>query len=220
MDKTTLIAALSSMGILANQPTSNIDLKVINTQNDGNHFHDFFTEMLFFDTNNEILKIKYFASLIVGSKFYKFEKTGDSSFRIFPDNFGKYSVNSIKTFSQMRNPKIGDIVYTVDEDNQFVSATYITSIDLFTGNIQTQADLDIQGNSLCYANGALLHLIIGQIQSKKGSEYLTPFLDDDSVLILKRPKSDYTADTYISTENIEGFEFRRFNSAYDFLYKR
>jgi hypothetical protein len=220
MDKTTLIAALSSMGIMSNQPTASVDLKVINTQNDGNHFHDFFSEMLFFDTNNEILKVKYFAPLIVGSRFYKFEKIENSSFRVFPDNFGKYSINSIKTFRQLRNPKIGDIVYTVDEDNQFVSATYITSIDLTSGNIETQADLDIEDNFLCYANGALLHLIIGQIQSKKGSEYLTPFLNDDSILILKRPTSNYIADTYISTENIEGFELRRFNNAFDFLYKR
>lgn len=217
MNSTTLGHMLTSIGITANAWVSNENLEVVNLQNDGNFHYDYFSHMIRFDTTNQLLRIKYFYPEVVSSKFFGFEKLGTASFRIIPNNFGNYSFKQLKHFEAFRNPRVGDIVFTVDSSNQFVAATTISSIS--SDVITTAADLVTTNRTLCYASGLTLSLSGGNIQANDAGAFLESFLDDDSVLILRRPVTSYTADEYISVENIEGFSMKGFSELSHYLFR-
>lgn len=217
MTSTTLGHMLASLNITADSWISDENLHTINLQNDGNYYYDYFTHMIKFDTTNHMLNIKYYQADIVSSKFYGFEKLDTATFRILPNAFGNYSLKQLKHFDAFRKPAVGDIVFTVDSSNEFVAATTITGIS--NGVVTTAADLTTTGNSLCYASGVVLSISGGSIQANDAGAFLESFLGDDSVLILRRPLTDNTADEYISAENIEGFSMRRFTDLSNLLFR-
>lgn len=217
MNSTTLGHMLTSMGITANAWISNENIQVVNLQNDGNFHYDYFSHLIRFDTTNQLLKIKYYQPDVVSSKFYGFEKLASASFRIIPNPFGNYSFQQLMHFKAFRNPRVGDIVFTVDSSNDFVAATTITNIS--SGVITTAADLDTTGRTLCYASGVVLSISGGSIQANDAGAFLESFMDNDSILVLRRPLTSYTADEYISVENIEGFSMKRFSGLSHYLFR-
>jgi len=211
MDKTTLIAALQSAGIPADTWTSKKELFVVNLQTDGNNYHDFMTQMIYFDTTHELLRIKEYISGIVSSKFFRIEKSGNSTYKASPDGFGYYGLKEVLFFQQFRNPLVGDIFFTVDSNNTFVEAAYITAIN---GNLITlDSDLDIEGYTVGYASGKALTISnLGQIAPKEIGNLVEIYLNDSTLLLYKRPLTGSITDIYISTKNIEGFEFRQYKT--------
>lgn len=209
MNKTTLIAALQSAGITAGSWTSKKELSVINLESDANHYHDFLTQMIYFDTTNEILRIKEYVSSIASSKFFKINKTGNSTYKMFPDGFGYYGVKEVVQMKQFRNPTVGDIFFTVDSSNTFVEAEYITAI---SGDVITLAsDLDLDGYTAAYASGKTFEISnLGQIAPRISGQLQERFLESSTVLLSKKPITDNVTDVYVSTTNIEGFEFRQY----------
>lgn len=210
MNALTLEKMLLVLDIEANQWTTDSQLYTISMTTDGTHHYDPLSQRLYFDLTNQLLKIKYFTPILVSSYFWKAKKTAASTFEITPDIFGNYSVKMINQFDQFRNPKIGDIAFTVDANGNFVEARTITNIE---GTVMTlSSDIDVTNKKLCYASGVVLTLSLGTIVPKTAGQFLESFDGKDALLVLKRPTTNNIADIYISTPDIEGFGLRRFNS--------
>jgi hypothetical protein len=221
MTTATLNSMLVSLDIPVRTWTNDPKLLSISLENGGNYYHDYFSHLMYFDidavtagNDKKLLKIKYYKPVLVSSPFHKYEKLSSKTFKIEPDIFGSYSIPLIKDFKQFRNPKVGDIVYTISASNDLVAATTIESISGST--IVLVADLDISGKKLCYASGIVLNSSLATLNA---NEFVESFLDNDSILILKRPLTTYTVDEYISISNIEGFSLRRFGNISNFLYR-
>jgi len=217
MTSTTLGHMLTAIGITANEPTSNPTLHVVNLQSDGNFYYDYFTHRIHFDLTDHLLRIKYYNAVLVSSIFNNFTKISNSTYSAEPNIFGSYSSKVIKVLNPFREPKIGDIIYTIDSSNEISEVSKITSI---SGKVITSADdLDTDGLRLCYASGISLDISGSSIEAIKAGEYLESFLGNDGILILRRPLTENTVDEYVSGENIEGFSLRRFGSLENFLNK-
>jgi hypothetical protein len=223
MTTATLNSMLVSLDIPVRTWTNDPKLLSISLENGGNYYHDYFSHLMYFDIDidavtadddKKLLKIKYYKPALVSSPFHKYEKLSSKTFKIEPDIFGLYSIPLIKDFKQFRNPKIGDIVYTINASNALVASTTIESI---TGNtIVLVADLDVSNKRLCYASGIVLNT---SLQKLNVNDRVESFLGNDSIRILKRPLTTYTVDEYISISNIEGFSLRRFGNISNFLYR-
>jgi len=217
MDITTLQDALATMGIAENQPVLDKHLHIINMENEGNFYYDYFGHVMIFDTDKSLLKVKYYSSALVSSKFYKAEKTATSTFKVSGDIFGSYSIKSMELFNAFRNPEVGDIIYTINPNGSLAQAATISSFS--NGVIVSSADLDLNNKVLCYASGKALEISGGEIQTKDANVFVEDFLDNHSVLILRRPLTNFSTDEYFSIENIEGFSLKRFGSIANLLVK-
>jgi hypothetical protein len=217
MNRTTLIAALNSAGITANQWTSDPNLISISLESDGNQYVNFLDQLLYFDTRAgyEMLKVKYYAYSQVSSEFIDYEKLSSATFKVRPDKHGKYGKKYSSHLKMFRNPKVGDIVYTVDSSNDYIEGRTITSFDGST--MVLNSDINVSGRTLCYASGDVLQLSGGSITTVKLGEYIESVFDDDKILIYKKPRTQYNADIYIATTSIESLVFRRFGTKQDFL---
>jgi hypothetical protein len=221
MTTATLNSMLVSLNIPVRTWTNDPKVLSLSLENGGNYYHDYFSHLIYFDihatqpqNDKKLLKVKYYRPSIVSSPFYKYEKLSSKTFKIEADIFDSYSIPLIKDFKQFRNPKIGDIVYTIDASNDLVASTTIESI---TGTTMVlTADLDVSNKRLCYASGIVLNSSLATLNV---NEFVEPFLGNDSILILKRPMTTYTVDEYISISNIEGFSLRRFGTISNFLYR-
>jgi len=212
MDKTTLISALTAMGITAGSYTSSQDLMSINLTSDANHYYNFLEQMIFFDTTNEVLKIKHFRFSPISSEFLKIEKTASAQFLVSFGLDGRASRRVTHVLDQFRNPEVGDFLYTtLKSDNSFVGAVTITAVSN-NGVLTTNSDIDISNKNVCYASGRTLSLIGGQLIKNEDDAIVESFSGNDGFKYIKRPITNFTADTYISTQSIDGFSLRRYNT--------
>jgi len=219
MDKTTLIASLAAIGIDSGEWTSSQDLMIINLGNNANHYYNFLEQMIYFDVDNEVLKIKHYRYAPISSQFLKIEKTGSAQFKIDFGITGSASIKMTKLLDQFRNPEVGDFLYTVlKSDNGFVQAVTITSIS--NGVITTDSDIDVSDKIICYASGKALGIIGGQLIQKDENAIVEAFADNDAFLYIKRPLTNFITDTYISTTAIDGFSLRRYNTKEALVIKR
>jgi hypothetical protein len=217
MDKNTLIAALASGNIAPDSWISVPELLYVSLSTDANQYHNFLSQLLHFDTTNEILKIKEYYYTLVGCRFSSYEKIGESQFRLGRSEIGNYGLSEVKDLGQMREPIVGDFVYTVTSSEQ---VSEIATLVSFSNGVMTlSADLDVTDKKLCYAQGDKLKLLAGSLSPKREGDRLELFLSRSSILILKRPMSGYEADVYVSTLEIEGFSYRRFGTSEDFIIK-
>ena len=218
MDKTTLIASLNTLGITPNTWTSSDDLMSINLINNGNHFYNQFEQMIFFDTTNELVKIKHYFYGFVSSEFFKAEKIAPATIKADYNINNRYSINNTPIMEQFRNPEVGDYVYTIlASDRRFVEARTITGIS--AGVLTLDSDIDTTNKILCYASGKSIDLVGGTFFTKDAAILSESFAGDDAFIYLKRPVTDYAVDTYISTRSIDGFSLRRFNTKEALLYR-
>jgi hypothetical protein len=218
MNATTLGHMLTSLGITANEFISNTNIHSINLQNDGNFYYDYFSHLIKFDTTNLMLLVKYYRPSLVSSILKDAERVSSAVYRLKADQFGLYGRRSLLAFDTFRNPRVGDLLYTIDENKEISDITTIQTIS--ADIITTAADISISGKELCYASGAALEISGGSIQASRQGEFIESFLDNDSIILLRRPNTVFTTDEYISIENIEGFSLRRFNPITNFLVNR
>jgi hypothetical protein len=212
MDKATLISSLTAIGISAGSWTSSPDLMSINLTSDANHYYNFLEQMIYFDTTNEVLKIKHYRFSPISSQFLKIEKTASAEFLVSSGLDGKASIRITNVLDQFRNPEAGDFLYTtLKSDNSFVEAVTITSVS-GNGVLTTDSDIDISNKNVCYASGRTLSIIGGQLIQNEETAIVESFSDNDGFLYIKRPITSFTADTYISTQSIDGFSLRRYNT--------
>ena len=221
MDATTLSAALTSAGIAADTGVFEPLLKSISLETDGNIDYNFMSQKLYFDTTNELLKIKEFYFKLASSEFYSAERTSASNYRILRDGDGSFSRTVSPMFRKFREPKVGDIVFTVSgAPLAFVAGATISSININNGTMVLSSDLSLTGNILCYADGGSLELSGGSIDAIEGDEEVSTFLGVGSVLVVRKPVSELDFETVVSFQSIESFVFNRYVTASSRLLRR
>jgi hypothetical protein len=211
MDLTTLTDALASAGISEDTEVFQFGLKSISLETDGNIDYSFLSKSLYFDTTNELLKIKEYFFKLASGQFFRAERTSASNYRIHKDLDGSFTVLSSSIFKKFRTPKVGDIAYTVSGAPLSIVATAtITSIDTNNGTMVLSSDLSLSGNLLCYADGDSLEIDAGSIAAIEGDETSSSLLGNDSLLVVRKPVTELDFDTVVSFQSIESFIFNRY----------
>jgi hypothetical protein len=219
MDLTTMSAALASAGIPADTQVFEPSLKAITLESDANIDYSFLSKSLYFDTTNELLLVKEHYFRLASGQFFKVERTSALNYKASKDLGDSYSSITSPIFRKFRAPKVGDIAYTVSGAPLAISATAtITSFDRNTGEMVLSSDLSLSGEILCYADGDSLELDSGSIVAIEAEENVSSFLENDSILILRRPITALDFDTVVSFETIESFVFNRYVTNESMLY--
>jgi hypothetical protein len=208
MNRSSMVSFLQSAGLTANSWFSDKRLVTLMLESDGNQYHDFLSQMIYFDTVNDVIKIKDYTGSMVSSQFAEIEKTSDYTFSIKPDIFGYYGLTRTEIVKPFRNPEVGDIFFLVNSNNAIEVATITEKV----GNtITIDEDLDLTGKIACYASGKVLQILAGAISPKKSGDIIESFLGETTLIWYKRAMTGNIADVYLSFFNIEGFDFRKTN---------
>jgi len=209
MDKTTMLAMLESLSISTNTWLTDKSIFIIGITSDGNFHNDFFSERLNFDTVNDLVRVKFYSYKLGTSQFFKAEQVTVNSFKASRDELGHYGkylpIN--EKLGRMRNPAIGDIVYTVNASGDFVAAVYISSIDGTT--LTLSGNLTIGTNRVCYADGSIIKIQGGLLESIKDGSYLEELTDMTSILY-REALTIYNTDLYLDFNNINSFSLVRY----------
>lgn len=208
MEITTLQNLLTSMSIPENTWTNDKELYLVNLSSDGNHYNHYYEQMLYFDTVNGVLKIKFYIFRLASSKFFSVEQVDSTNFNIKHNTFGYYGIDERKDLGKMRNPKIGDYVYTINSVGAYVAASKIAAITASTMQIETALTIG-SGEKLCYADGTVLVPGVSMFNPISSGHLLESLLNDSQILY-RKPKTIYTADDYIFVDNINGFSLIRY----------
>jgi hypothetical protein len=220
MDLTTLTDALASAGITEDAEVFEPLLKSISLSNDGGIEYDFLSKSVYFDTTNELLRIKEYVFKLGSSEFFRAERTSASNYRIYRDNEGRFSARMSILFKKIRDPRVGDIAFTVSASaGSLVASANITDVDLNAGTIETSSDLSLSGNILCYADGTSLEINSGSIVAIEAEETVTTLMGKDAILIVRKPVSSNDFDSIFTFESIESLIFKRYTTT-DTLLKR
>jgi hypothetical protein len=208
MTNQDLLKTVNLLGIEENTWIFSKDITSVNLLSDGAQNYDYFSQRLYFNTDDGLLKIKYYDFKIITSEFFSWIKTGDSSFQIKPDMFGYYG-KKYGEFDKFRNPVKGDIVYTVSKLNgNFVEATKIDYIDSKSMTLESDITAN-DGVYLCYASGSLLTLDNeGDIFPTSEGMFLE-VLENSRNILIRKPKTPYDSDIYISFDGITGISLKR-----------
>jgi hypothetical protein len=209
MNKITMQKMLLSLNISENTWVSNKDIFAINLANNGNFHNDFYSIRLNFNTTNEILRVKNYRFKLVSGEFDKVEQLTSNSLKIVSDitsQFAKYTKLNERLL-RVRNPKIGDIVYTVNSSNSIVAITTITEITY--NSITLANNISIGTNRVCYADGSLLNIVSGGLQAKLSSAFIEEH-PDLTTLLYREPLTTNITDEYIDFDKINGFSLNRY----------
>jgi hypothetical protein len=218
MTSAEMIAALASAGITTDEEIFDQNLISLSLEDNANLVYGFLSQGLTFDTTNELVKVKEYFFKVASSPFYKATRLSAGSYKIDKDLEGSFSKRVSPLFRKFRNPKPGDIVFSVSiATGNFVQATSITQLDVFEGTMTLEDDIDLSSGRLCYADGEELEIVSGAIEPKTAGDSATSFIGKDSILILRRPVTANPYETVISFENIESLLFRRYNSTESLL---
>lgn len=207
MTNNDVIKVIEILGIESSTWSFNKDITGINIISDAVQNYDYFSQRLYFDTVAGVLKIKYYDFKIISTEFFNSQKTGDFTITIKPDFVGYYG-KKYGAFDKLRNPLTNDIVYTVSKSTgNIVEATKIESI---SGNIVTLTENIDVGNDvfLCYAAGNLLTLESGVIDPTFDEMFLE-VLENARNLLIRKPKTSYDSDIYISFDGLIGILLKR-----------
>lgn len=220
MDLTTLSQALTSCGIAADTETFEPNLASISLSNDGGIQYSFLSQSLYFDTTNELLRVKEYFFKLASGEFFSAERTSDSNYKILRDGEGSYSLRMSAIFKKFRDPRVGDVAFTVSGvPGTFVAAANIVAVDLNAGTIETDSDLDISGKRLCYADGSSLEIDSGSIVASEADETVTSFISSDAILVVRKPVSSNDFDYLFSFDSIESLLFKRYTTSEALLHR-
>jgi len=206
MENSTMTNMLVAMDIASDSWISTDRIHTINLTTDGNHYHNYYEQLLYFDTAG-IIKVKYYNYGLAATKFYNAVAVDLRNFEIKHNFLTYYGLDEVKTLLKFRNPKYGDIAFTIDSAGAFVAAANITAISPQTMTVD--ADLDLTGNRLCYADGSLLVISGGIIIPKRAGSFIEG-LKDESQILYREPKTIYTADEYLFIDNVNGMSLNRY----------
>lgn len=198
MTKDAVINALTLAGIDMDMWTFDKDLIYIALPHDGNQSYSQYTQSLYFDTTNEILKIKRYTSHLRSGRLKFIQKDGASLFRV------SKTVNQPKRLDPFRAPRIGDYLFMIDSNLvEIGSKVKITNItrDGEDFVIQTATDFAVSG-TLCYVSGAV-------IDDTPPSGLVKNLEEDESIILYYAPISNNITDVYITFQGINDIAFRR-----------
>lgn len=223
MNKTTLISALKVLDIPENTWTVNYDLLQVNFSCDGNFYYNFLSELIKFDTVNEIFYIKYYKTDPISSEFFKSKKVDTKKFKVETNLLNEYSLAKTTLLPKFRDPRVGDVVYTVDQNGAFA---YAVEIESMKDNVLTLSeDITVPaGGSLCYGSGVYLEAIGGQLFAKDpntaldissitgSTNVVLSFAGDRRFQYVMKPQTLHSADFMMTTKFIDSFLLRRHNT--------
>jgi len=207
MTNNDVLKMIEILGIQSNTWSFSKDITGINMISDAVQNYDYFSQRLYFDTDSGVIKIKYYDFKMISTEFFSFQKTGDSTITIKPDFVGYYG-KKYGSFDKLRNPLVNDIVYTVNKiTGNIVDAVKIESIDV---NVLTLTEDITVGSDvfLCYAAGNLLTLESGVIDPTYEEMFLE-VLENARNLLIRKPKTSYASDIYVSFDGIIGILLKR-----------
>jgi hypothetical protein len=213
MDLTTLQAVLTAIDVPADTAVFEPSIKQISLESNMNVFYSFLSHSLYFDTTNQLLLLKEHYYKLVSSKFKSAQRISAGNYTISPDEIGQYAVQETILLTKFRNPRVGDLAFTVSSSaNTFVAAATITAIDLAAGTMTLSSDLSLTNNTLCYASGADLQIVAGSIVPIENGDTVQSLISRDSILILRRPLSSNLFDEVVSTTAIESIMLNRYTN--------
>lgn len=213
MERTILLAALTSLGIQTNKwvRTEEVTKVILSTDsNISNSLNDYGVRnadvnYFYFDQTSDLLKVKKYSNPeIVSSRFRKDLCEFKTNTIVVPAkttfaNKIEFPGQKIRGQS-LRSPEVGDYVFVVDPITfkQIGTETKITSItyDSKTATLFLLNTIPMANNIVCWADG-------------------TKFLNssalpaDESIVIYTKPLTTNSFDTVIGFEFITGFELAR-----------
>ena len=197
------------MDISENSWISDNTLHSINLTSDGNHYHSFYDQLLYFDTTVGVVKVKNYNYSLASSRLYQAENTDTTHIAIETDPFNYYGILNIPNIVHAKNLKNGDIFYTVSRTTGLI-VDVANIISFSTNEIVLDAPVTIGPNIPCYADGDVLEIFGGSIVPKLSSGAYIEALTDATNLIHRWQKTTLTADVYIFFDNINGFSLNRY----------
>ena len=209
MNNVTMQNMLISLGIPQNTWVSNKDIFMISLTSNGNFYNDYFGTRINFNTTNELLRVKNYKFKLASGEFDKIEQVAADTLKATADinsQYAKYTKLN-ETIPRLRNPKVGDIVYTVNSSNVIVATALITEI--LGGTITLDANLTIGSNRVAFADGSLIEVVGGNLQTKAVGSFLEEYPDFTTMIYREQTTTNIT-DEYIDFGKINGFSLNRY----------
>ena len=192
--------------LVANQWFRPIKLNYISLESDANQFYNYMTQKIMFDTENEMIKIKYSTLYSVSGALMTFSYNKENKTLHFSNGYNY--ITSLK-----RNPKAGDIIgcfdpRAVSTPNTLAAIANVTKD--YNGNI-TLTLVDNQESS------TFLDKIDSTQYAMKFFIVIGEYAEDAFCIDNTRPYelyiekdiSTYPADIYISTDKVSGFDYSK-----------
>lgn len=192
MKLTSLKRFLSSINVPLNQWIQTDYIDCINLENHGNYHYNSLTEHLYFDSENELLKVKIYDKTVSSSRFSQWENAAG-----YIRTTTRMSLKHSKY--PFRNPHAGDYIFFINKKKDERSSFYtkIQSMSVKDGYVTFITEKTIPSNYVqldyiaCYADG---ETFLNSAES----------LFDKSLLFHSTPRSNFVADVYIDMEMITG----------------
>lgn len=184
MNKIGIERVMEAFGINANSPTRVKELKTINLRSNGNQSLNPRDDVLTFDVDNELIKIKEYKATAINGFFINPTYDGNNTLKF------DMTVNSEDL--KFRKPRVGDILASVKlTDNSIISMSPIVSIK--SGVITISKKLtSIEGCYFTYIDSEKLE--------ESSNDILKPKLR-----VIYTPLTKFKTDIYIGFDAIVGF---------------
>lgn len=176
---------LESIGVSENTESRIRDLRSINLRSNGNHYIDFRTDAITFDTDNGLVKIKEYDCAPISGLLRGYEKLSDG--------YCSYITTSTLYGHTFRKPKVGDILLKINRSTLAYSVVgTVNYVDI--SSIKCDATEEVSESSywLAYVDSA--HFA----DSSRD-------LGDSKIFVRYTPRTSYDADVYICFYSIVGF---------------
>jgi len=194
-----LSSVLSAVGYASKTWIRPTDLYYIILETDGNQFYNPLLQKIYFDTTNDLIKIKYSKLVPVSSRLGQFSYN-DTNKTLYFTNYGR----SVYAMRQTDEPAVGDKVYCYDPVAKTVVSSLISNVytDSFNNTRIVLNDSTII-NKIKNATYGLRFFVL----NKNHLADFT-FLDTDPAqYYIEQDTTSYDADIYLSCGRVEGFEF-------------
>lgn len=206
MDKTTMQAVLMSLNINSDTWIFDRDLNYIILENDGNHYHDYHKEFLYFDTTNDLLLIKAYEAKLISSRFVNITKIETGKYWAHPNKYGEVG-QQYGSFPKFRSAMIGDRIK--------VFSGSILDADIGITNVcphpngglilETDADVDVSNRIVIYSHP----ITDSSLPAPTDGTILVEDNNDPTAILIYVPETRYTVDQYIGFDSINGFSLKR-----------
>lgn len=120
--KNEMKAILNIAKISQNEWVRDTELMQINFDRDGNHFYNFKTQKIFFDTVKDVIMIKYSELIPSSSLLYKF------TYNDLNNTITVNSLGSVYSKKDIREPRVGDRIMAYDKRTKTYTQTLIKGI--------------------------------------------------------------------------------------------
>lgn len=193
-----LTTVLNSCGIKIDEWDYDPKLLSIILRTDGNQNLLSYVSEFYFDTTNEVLKIRRVGQRYLVSS--RFANAVYSNTKIISSNVDFIGLKHLK-FGSIRNPVVGDYIFLVDSNLKKISgkSATITNISMVDSKLEYTLS-----NSLSVSDGDILCY---ELKGAHGNDISDE--DDNSVLLNIKKISNNDADTYIDFDAISGISFLR-----------